>query len=262
MDQAALDARFAFASDLVEEAGRLALEFFRRLDTLTVRSKGLQDLVSEADVETEILIRSRLKERFPEDGFLGEETGRAELSGAGGVWVVDPIDGTQPFVRGMSGWCVSIAFVADGRLEMGFVNAPARAELFIGRRGGAATLNGRPIHVSGASSIADGILAIGYSTRRPPDRFLEVFASLIRDGAMFHREGSGALSLCYVAAGRLVGYIEIHINSWDCLGAVAVIQAAGGKVNDFLAGDGLWSGNPLAAGTPGVYPRLAAALDA
>lgn len=262
MDQAALDARFAFASDLVEEAGRLALEFFRRLDTLTVRSKGLQDLVSEADVETEILIRSRLKERFPEDGFLGEETGRAELSGAGGVWVVDPIDGTQPFVHGMSGWCVSIAFVADGRLEMGFVNAPARAELFIGRRGGAATLNGRPIHVSGASSIADGILAIGYSTRRPPDRFLEVFASLIRDGAMFHREGSGALSLCYVAAGRLVGYIEIHINSWDCLGAVAVIQAAGGKVNDFLAGDGLWSGNPLAAGTPGVYPRLAAALDA
>ncbi len=262
MDQAALDARFAFASDLIEEAGTLALGFFRRLDTLTVRSKGLQDVVSEADVETELLIRSRLQERFPEDGFLGEETGRAELSGAGGVWVVDPIDGTQPFVSGMSGWCVSIAFVADGRLEMGFVNAPARAELFVERRGGAATLNGRPIHVSGAASITDGILAIGYSTRPPPDRFLEVFGSLIRDGTMFYREGSGALSLCYVAAGRLVGYIEIHINSWDCLGAVAVIQAAGGKVNEFLAGDGLWSGNPLAAGTPGVYPRLAAALDA
>ena len=75
---------------------------------------------------------------------------------------------------------------------------------------------------------------------------------------MFYRDGSGALVLAYVAAGRLIGYIEPHINSWDCLGALAVIEAAGGVSNDFLAGDGLWSGAPLVAASPELYPELAA----
>ena len=78
---------------------------------------------------------------------------------------------------------------------------------------------------------------------------------------MFYREGSGALTLCAVACGRLIGYVEPHINSWDCLGALAVVEGAGGQVSDVLAGDGLWSGNRVIAGPPSLYPTLAALFD-
>jgi myo-inositol-1(or 4)-monophosphatase len=256
MSTVSIDERFEFATGLIKEAGSLALGYFRRLDTLTVKSKGQQDMASEADLDTEILIRERLKERFPEDAFLGEETGRTELKTAEGIWVVDPIDGTQPFVSGMGSWCISIAFVLQGVLELGVVYSPAREELFAGCRGAGATLNGKTIQVRAAAQITDGIVGVGYSPRVRPEEFLPVFTRLLHRGAMFYREGSGALTLCYVACGRLIGYIEPHINSWDCLGALAIVQAAGGAINDFLSDDGLWKGNRVVAGPPSIYPTL------
>jgi myo-inositol-1(or 4)-monophosphatase len=228
--------RYDAGAALVVEAGALAGEYFRRFDTLTVTSKGVQDMASEADLAVELLIRKRLKEQFPADDFLGddflgEETGRGDVQGAEGIWVVDPIDGTQPFISGMSSWAVSIAYVHDGVLELGFVAAPARGEVFTGRRGHPATLNGKPIHVSNASKLTDGIIAIGYSTRVHPDSFLPMFSQLLHQGAMSYREGSAALTLCSLACGRIIGYIELHLNSWDCLGAIAVIEGAGGQVS-------------------------------
>jgi myo-inositol-1(or 4)-monophosphatase len=259
--QADLEARFAFASDLIREASALAMGHFRNLGKLHVTDKGRQDMASEADVETERLIRGRLAEAFPDDGFLGEETGRADVAGSDRVWVVDPIDGTQPFLYGMSSWCVSIALVAGGRLEMGFVAAPARDELFVGRRGRTATLNGAPIHVRPAAGLDAGMLYLGYSPRLGADDVLPMFDRVLRQGAMFIREGSGALGLCYVAAGRFIGYLEPHLNSWDALGALAVVEAAGGRTNDFLAGDGLWTGAPMIAGSAGLYPTLLDAFE-
>jgi myo-inositol-1(or 4)-monophosphatase len=169
---------------------------------------------------------------------------------------VDPIDGTQPFISGLTGWCVSIAFLLNGTLEIGLVSSPSRGELFAGRRGAGATLNEKPIRISGATQLTDGIVAVGYSPRVKPDEFLAVFSNLLHQGAMFHRDGSGALALCYVACGRLIGYVEPHINSWDCLGSLAIIQAAGGAISDFLSNDGLWKGNRLIAGPPPLYSAL------
>jgi myo-inositol-1(or 4)-monophosphatase len=257
MDSSSIDERFNFAADLIKEAGDLTLEYFRRLETLQVQSKGPQDMATEADLNTELLIRDRLRERFPEDAFLGEETGRTEFASGQGIWVVDPIDGTQPFISGLTGWCVSIAFVLDGNLEIGFVCSPARGELFAGRRGSGATLNGKTIRISTATRLTDGIVGVGYSPRVKPEEFLALLSGLLGRGAMFYRDGSGALTLCYVACGRLIGYVEPHINSWDCLGALAIIQAAGGTINNFLADDGLWKGNRLIAGPSALYPALA-----
>lgn len=256
-----LQERFDFAAGLIAEAGELALGYFQRLDSLNVRSKGPQDMASEADLNTEILIRDRLKQRFPEDGFLGEETGQGEIDSAAGIWVVDPIDGTQPFVSGLTSWCVSMAYVLNGRLEIGFVTSPARGERFAGRRGGAATLNGTPIRVSAATGLTNGMVGIGYSPRIRPEQFLPPFVRLLQAGGTFYRDGSGALTLCYVACGRLLGYVEPHINSWDCLGALAVIEAAGGMSNEFLAGDGLRRGNRLIAGPVGLYPTLVGLVE-
>jgi myo-inositol-1(or 4)-monophosphatase len=252
------DERFEFGLKLVREAGETALGYFNNRDALKVESKGLQDLVSQADVETEKLIRGQIKSQFPDDAFFGEETGRTEYSPEQGIWVVDPIDGTQPFIVGLSCWCVSIAFVKAGKLQFGMVYAPARNELFAGGVNHPATLNGKQLTPRHAASLRDGLTGAGYSPKSTVEEFLAPFEGLLRAGGMFYREGSGALSLCYVAAGRLIGFFEPVIKSYDCLGAIAVIHAAGLKTNDFLANDGLWKGNWLIAGSPAVYAELAA----
>ncbi|WP_077035107.1 inositol monophosphatase [Pelomonas sp. KK5] len=249
-------ARFAFGLELVKEAGDFALDYFNRREQLTIRNKGLQDVVSEADLNTELLIKRRLAERFAEDGFLGEETGVTELAPGQGVWVVDPIDGTQPFVSGMASWCVSMAFLVGDELKFGMVYAPVRGELFSGGIGFPATLNGKPIAGHAGTTLGDGICGTGYSTRIPVDTFLPMLERFLRQGGMFYRDGSGALMLCDVACGRLLGYVESHINSWDCLGAIAVIKAAGLQTSDFLADDGLHKGNRLVAGNANVFPML------
>jgi myo-inositol-1(or 4)-monophosphatase len=175
--------------------------------------------------------------------------------------VVDPIDGTQPFVSGLPSWCVSLAYVRRGALEFGFVQSPPSGELFEGGRGRPALRDGRPIAPHPGQALADGIVSVGYSTRIGPDDILPVIDRLLRRGGMFHRDGSAALSLCHVACGRLLGYVEPHVNSWDCLGALAVIRAAGGRTNDYLAGDALRRGNWIVAGPPAVYPALLAVLQ-
>jgi myo-inositol-1(or 4)-monophosphatase len=252
--------RLGYATELIREAGGVALEYFGRLSTLTVNSKGVQDVVTEADVAVENLLKGRLAERFPTDAFLGEETGHADFPGSTGIWVVDPIDGTQPFVSGLATWCTSMAYVRDGVVLLGLVLNPVADELFAGGDGVSGTLNGSPIRPHPGSSLADGLTYLGCSPRVSPDQIVPVLDRLLRAGGMFVRNGSGALGLCDVACGRLIGYVEPHINSWDCLGAVAVLHAAGARVSDFLAGDGLLQGNTIVAGPPAVYGDLVAVL--
>jgi myo-inositol-1(or 4)-monophosphatase len=252
--------RYCLAHEVIKEAGALALGYFNRLDSLTVKSKGVQDLVSEADLQTELLISRRIADAFPEDAFFGEETGATGIEAARGIWVVDPIDGTQPFLSGQSCWCISIGFVYDGALQFGLVYSPKDDELFAGGRHAPATLNGKGIRPQEGAQLTDGVVSVGYNNRIAPDDLLAVMGRLLRAGGMYQRNGSGALSLCYVACGRLLGYVEPHINSWDCLGAIAIIRAAGGRTNDFLTGNGLVEGNRVAAAGPNAYEAVAALL--
>ena len=248
--------RFTLAQTVIRDAGALASGYFHNLSSLTVKSKGPQDVVSEADLNTELLIKNAIFAAFPEDAFLGEETGPTAFAPGQGIWVVDPIDGTQPFISGLTNWCVSIAYVLNNKVQFGLVYAPERGELFTGGIGIPATLNGHPLPRHPGKSLRDGITGTGYNTRLPLDTFLRQFRALLAEGGMFYRDGSGALMLSYVAAGRLLGYIEPHINAWDCLGAIAVIEAADLSVNDFLADDGLTKGNKIVAGVPEVYEDL------
>ena len=139
-----LGERFGSGSDLIQEASALAMRHFERFDSLVVTHKGRQDIASMADLETAWFIRGRLADRFPEDAFLGDETGRSEVIGRKGVWVVDPIDGSQAFLLGMSDSCVSTAYLREGVTEMGFVSAPARDESFVCRRGAAGARSETP----------------------------------------------------------------------------------------------------------------------
>ena len=261
MPTATLDTRLETACNIAREAGALALAYFRDLGSLTIERKGLQDEVSQADRAVEELIRQRLAENFPGEGILGEEGGlagsaTASTQNSGGLWVVDPIDGTACFVVGIPVWCVSIAWIVEGEPTVGVIYDPNADEMFAARRGGGAALNGKPLRLNDTGILTDGSVGIGYSTRRPPKDTLCFLEPLLTAGGMFQRNGSCALMMAYVAAGRLLGYYEPHINSWDCLAGICLVNEAGGWTSDFLAGDGLTAGNPIAAAAPGVKSQI------
>ncbi len=254
--------RFEFAKRLVRDAGDLALGYFRDLSSLKVESKGLQDMASQADLETEELIRDRIASAYPKDAFFGEETGGLEPAADQGLWVVDPIDGTACFVAGNANWCISIAYVVNARIVFGLVYDPARDELFAALRGRGATLNGAPIAPAPATDLTQGQFSVGFSHRSKPEQVVTVIDGLLRAGGMYVSSGSGALGLIQVACGRTIGYYEPHINSWDCYGAVAVLREAGADVCDAEAGNGLTQGCEIIATAPGVTAEFAALLAA
>lgn len=257
----AIGERHARAADIVRTAAATALRFFGERDTLAVESKGRQDWVSVADRGVEREIRDALAAAFPDDGVVGEE--HDDVAGSSGfVWVIDPIDGTTNFVNGMPGWCVVLAGVHDGRTVLAHVTDPVAGEVFAARLGCGATLGGEAIAVAASGSLSSGTLGVGHSLRVPPERTLALLASLLDVGGLFYRSGSGALDLAKVAAGRLIGYAEAHMNAWDCLAALLLVEEAGGQVQPFDMEGMLARGGRVVASAPGVHDALVAMADA
>lgn len=221
--------RLNFARELAERAGKLGMEFFRKLDSLTIESKGHQDMVSEADREVELFVRREIAKAYPQDGIIGEE--HAPTKGSTGyTWVIDPIDGTANFVKGIPAWCVVIACAKDGVTEVGVIHEPSVGETFYGEKGGGAFLNGRPIKASSSESLGDGSVGVGFSNRRETANVPGLIEDLLGQGGIFYRNASGALMLAYVASGRLIGYVEEHMNAWDCIAGMLLIEEAGGRI--------------------------------
>jgi myo-inositol-1(or 4)-monophosphatase len=247
--------RHAFALTLAQEAGALALAHFADRDALIVETKAdPQDVVSRADREVEDLIRARLAAAFPDDAILGEEGGGA--AGGGFTWVIDPIDGTMPFLSGLPHWCVAIA-VTDGQNTVAAVtHAPVIAETYDAILGGGARLNGQALHIDPAQGLAGRMTAIGGSHRTDPGHIAAVVAALMRAGGIFYRNGSGALMLAGVAAGRLAGYYEPHMNAWDCLGGMLMVAESGGAVAPFDLASMLDIGGPVLAAAPVALAQL------
>jgi len=252
-----LEHRLLAAQAISREAGALGRRRFRdRPNALTLNFKGPQDYVLASDAEVESLLRLRLTEAFPEDAFFGEEEG-GEIAAAGrGTWIADPIDGTANFARGIPHWCVSLAYVRDGEALVGVIHDPVHGQLYAAARGRGATLDGTLIRISGLGDIAQATIEAGWSPRVPLERYVGVVERLKAAGASVRRAGSGALALAYVAAGRMEAYVELHMNPWDALAGLVLVEEAGGHVNNYLAGDGLTKGNPILACTP----ELAAVL--
>lgn len=250
--------RIDFAVDVARKAGKLALQYYANISSLTVVSKGVQDMATEADVNTENVIRQAIEASYPEDAFFGEETNETyQPKENGGIWVVDPIDGTQPFINSIPSWCISIAYIKDNAIQLGVIYDPCHDEMFVAGKNLGATLNGKPMSVAPVTTLADGLVSMGYSNRVTPDATLLPLQRLMDSEGMFHRNGSGALSLAYVSAGRLIGYFEPHMNVWDCAAGMLLVEEAGGQSIDFLADpDYLISGGLVVAAAKGVYPAL------
>ncbi len=247
-----LDRRFAFARDLVREAGSLALDMRRNPSALGVEAKGTRDFVTAADRAVEELIIKRLGDTFG-DQVLGEEFG-GKFSDT--LWIVDPIDGTYNYVHDNPRWCVSLGFMCQGTIEMGLLYAPARDEMYLARRGQGATLNGRRMSVSGDRYLGQPLVEVGSSSRRSLKDYLGLIETLMTAGYETRRCGSGALGLAQVATGTIDAYVECHINSWDVAAGILLVTEAGGWTNDFFAGQGLLDGGPILACTPHMRNAL------
>jgi myo-inositol-1(or 4)-monophosphatase len=251
-----LDRREAFLRALMESAGALALDGFHRQAGRPAGMKGPQDYLTETDGAVEAHIRARVAAAFPEDTFLGEETGGIPGSRA---WVVDPIDGTANFARSIPHFCVSIAFVAQGETRLGGIVNPALGEVFLARQGRGAFRNDAPIHVSPTKKISASSFELGWSNREPLGRYVAALTAIFEAGGNVRRSASGAMGLAYVADGRSDGYAELHMNSWDCLAGLLLVREAGGVTGPFLAAGGLERGAPVLAASPAVASVLAEA---
>lgn len=243
-----------FAIALVHEAGKLALAM--RHGLAPIETKNPIDFVTEADHAVERLVRTRIAAAYAEPVF-GEEAGGED---ADPTWVVDPIDGTAGYIHGTPRWCVALSYVANGQVQIAATYAPADDRLFVATRGGGATLNGRPIAVSNLRHGAAPVVEVGWSGRRDLELTLDLLRNLNRHRMEFRRHGSGALALAEVAAGLADGYVELHMNAWDCLGGMLLVREAGGAANDFFAGGDLLAGNLVAACTPEIAARLSELL--
>lgn len=252
----ALLERYAYVRQIIAQAGEIAVGMFQRRTELVIEEKGLQDMVSIADRMVEDFLRDKITARFPDDAVVGEERGGG-ASGARCVWVIDPIDGTACFVNGMLAWCVSIGILVDGQPAIGAVYDPNARELFHACQGQGAYVGDSRLQVNDVANLQGGVLGVGFSHRVGTQTFLPFLHDVLDAGGMFIRNGSGALMIAYVAAGRLIGYFEPHINSWDCLAGIVLVNEAGGRCNDFLANHGLEKGNPILVAGPSLYPALA-----
>ncbi|BDA84332.1 inositol monophosphatase [Aureimonas sp. SA4125] len=246
-------ARLALAETVAAEAGALATRFFEDRDALVVEAKASpQDIVSRADREVEDLIRARILSAFPEDGVLGEEGGM-QPGKSGYTWVLDPIDGTSPFLAGLPHWCVVIAVQQGDETVVGVIAHPSAGEMFTARREHGAYLNGQRLGPRRDLRIDNSLVAIGASHRTAPAHVAGVIGALMERGGIFYRNGSGAIMIAAVAAGRLGGYYEPHMNPWDCLAGLLMVREAGGRTLPFPAGA---DGGPVMATAPAVWEPL------
>ena len=241
------------------KAGNVIAKNYERRDDIQTSKKGINDYVTSVDkaypgkvVQTLLnhLQSKGSQKSYPDHTIISEERGALEGKDSDIQWVIDPLDGTTNFVKGLPHFSVSIAIRVKNRTEVGVVYDPIRNELFTAVRGEGAKLNEVRLRVDSQNELNGAILATGFPFKQPslmPTQ-LAIMNNLIDEAADFRRTGSAALDLCYVASGRVDGYFEMGLKPWDCAAGDLIVREAGGLVCDFNAGHGyLRSGNIVAA---------------
>lgn len=199
-----------------------------------IRYKSEVDLVTEADLRSQEHIVAALKSAFPEHGILAEE-GIAEHAGRRFVWIIDPLDGTTNFAHGYPVYAVSIGLVEQDVPVLGVVYDPNADELFVAERGGGATLNGASIRVSTIGDLKEALLVTGfpYWARQEPGRLFDNFRAFTMRAQAVRRPGSASIDLCSVACGRMDGFWEEGLKSWDTAAGSVILTEAGGRLSRF-----------------------------
>jgi myo-inositol-1(or 4)-monophosphatase len=236
------------ATDAARQAASLMRKYASKLESIPIERKARADYVTEVDRACEQVIKAHLLKYYRDHSFLGEETGK--VGDSDHVWIVDPIDGTTNYLRGLGHYAVSIALQIRGRIEHGVIYDPTKEELFTASRGEGAFLNSHRIRVSGREGLEGAVLATAFPFRyrRLLPAYRAMFDDLFEDIEDIRRQGTSCLDLAYVACGRLDGYWELGLKPWDLAAGALMVQEAGGVVMD-MAGGERWmqSGHIIAA---------------
>lgn len=198
------------------------------------RLKGRADLLTEADLASQRAVIDLIRKAFPEDGFMAEES-PLEATPNRRLWIIDPLDGTTNYAHGFPAAAVSIAFAERGVVRAGGVYDPFRKELFLARKGGGGTLNGRRLRVSKAAKLSESLLVTGfpYDRAERAEFYCGFFAEFMKISHDVRRMGSASLDLCWAAAGRTDGYWEFGLKPWDVAAGGLIAAEAGASVTDF-----------------------------
>jgi myo-inositol-1(or 4)-monophosphatase len=241
------------AVEAARSAARIIAQHLGRLTKGEVGRKEGQEFVTRVDHASEQAIIAKLRGNFPQDAIFAEESAREE-----GVrrWLIDPLDGTTNFIHSYPMFSVSIGLESAGEMAVGVVLDVAREELFTATRGGGAYLNGKRIAVSDVSDPAEALVATGFPfrARARMDEYLRCFGRVLAQVHDMRRCGSAALDLAHVACGRLDAFWEISLKPWDMAAGSLLVREAGGRVSDFVGGEGwLTSGDIIASNGTGLH---------
>jgi myo-inositol-1(or 4)-monophosphatase len=230
----------------VRKAARSLVHDFGEVEQLQVSVKGPGDFVSQADHQSERIIKAELSRARPEFGFLMEEGGEEKGSDPHHRWVIDPLDGTTNFLHGIPQFCISVALERDGDPIAGVVYDPLRDEFFYAERGVGAFMNDRRLRVSNRGALDNSVIGTGIPFRARGDhpRYLGMLEAVMANTAGVRRMGAAALDLAYVAAGRFDGFFELGLSRWDMAAGVLLVREAGGFIAEIEGGR-----NPLASGS-------------
>ncbi|QFU75075.1 inositol monophosphatase [Halioglobus maricola] len=242
------------------KAGENIMRASDDLDRIDVVAKGMNDFVSEVDINAEQEIAYQLRKAYPDHAILGEESGLDGDADAEYTWIIDPLDGTTNFARGIPHFAISIACIHRGKLEHAVVLNPILREEFTASRGRGAALNGHRLRVSKRNSLDGALLGTGIPFKGHCDDKLEAYAKSVEilagQTAGIRRAGSAALDLAYVAAGRFDAFWEVGLAKWDIAAGALLVKEAGGLVADFNGSEGYLESGNIVAGNPKCFKAV------
>lgn len=237
-------------------AGEVITPAFEQLNRIEIREKAPNDYVSNVDIASEEMLINVIRESYPEHAILGEESGETGNTDSEYRWLLDPIDGTTNFIKGIPHFAISIGILKNNKLEAGLVYNPMTDELFCAARGQGATLNDKKIRAS-AVLPENAVIATGFP-KKPElhTRAMTGLKNVLMTFPDIRRAGAASLDLCYVASGRVDGYYEFGLSQWDVAAGALIAQESGAIVSD-VSGEltYLQTGHILAA-PPKVYKAL------
>lgn len=240
------------------KAGQFQLTHFRSVKPGQITDKGLNQLVSFVDIESEKMLVEDLGKLTPGCRFITEEdTSTGDASGRF-TWIIDPLDGTTNFLHGLGAFSISVALYENGAPVACAVYIPVWNEMFTASRGHGAWLNGEKIQVSDADSLKNSLIATGfpYYDFGHMQQYLSALHLLMKNTHGLRRMGSAAIDLAYTACGRFEGFFEYGLSAWDVAAGVLLIEEAGGKVSDISGGNDYIFGREILASCPGIFDEF------
>ncbi len=244
------------------KAGRGLARDFGEVQNLQVSVKGPGDFVSQADLRAEKTLHDELQKARPAFGFLMEEGGERQGTEAHSRWIIDPLDGTTNFLHGIPQFAISIALEHQGVIVAGLIYNPVTDEMYTAERGSGAFLNDRRLRVAARRELTDSVIGCGvpHLGRGDHGKFLIQLKNVMNDCVGIRRGGACSLDLAYVAAGRLDGYWEEHLNAWDMAAGIIMVREAGGFVSDIDDGQDMLTSGSILCGNEQIKKQLGAKL--